>query len=233
MEHICIVKKGAILFRYDLIEPPMDWEVNYKSIEYSLNGLGKPKNLANYFFFFSNEDVARKTASVAVKNTAKEKDGYWLTSAYVLRDLNLLCLCGNDTLYNLIKLHEAGFDVMTDEFSFYNNGVYKHFSELKEPFEKFLNSDFFDIERKLALRDTIVKPFDKYGFPFGLLGQTLTDYENGIPFAKLLADKGYDGYVFDESVGGHTVCLINDVVTGNFPALSKPEKRKVCTMEFL
>lgn len=40
MEYKCTIKKGEILFRYDLSEPPVNWSPDYKSIEYSSKNKG-------------------------------------------------------------------------------------------------------------------------------------------------------------------------------------------------
>ena len=225
MEYKCTIKKGEILFRYDLSEPPVNWSPDYKSIEYSSkNKGGGCKNMANNFFFYSNEVVTKNTAVVAMSKLAEKE--YWLTSTKTSRNLNLLCLCGRDTFCNLLKLHESGINIFTDDFSFYF-GKEEKLSILKEPFEEWHKCDVFDIERKIELRNRLIQPFENSNCPFGLLGQVLTDYENGIAFTKLLTERGYDGYVFDESVGGHTICLINKVVIGSPTALSKPLRVKI------
>lgn len=225
IDHKCIIKEGSVLYRYDLMEPPVNWDSDYKSIEYTYKKFGKAKNAASNFFFFSNEDVAKNTAKVALSKQGKKE--YWLTTATNSRDLTLFCLCGDDIFFNLLKLYESDINVFTDDFLISFDMEDKFFSILKEPLEEFVECDVSDVERKIELRNRLVQPFENSSCPFGILGQTLTDFDNGIFFSNLLAEKGFDGYVFDESDGGHTICLINDVVMKSPTALSSPQKEKI------
>ncbi len=102
MEYKCTIKKGETLFRYDLSEPSVNWSPDYKSIEYSSKNKGECKNMANNFFFFSNEVVTKNTAVVAMSKLAEKE--YWLTSTKTSRNLNLLCLCGGDTICLINKV---------------------------------------------------------------------------------------------------------------------------------
>lgn len=230
MNCICSIEKGEIIFRYDLDEPPCCWDINYKSKEYNSNRFQHPKNMAGNFFFFSNEDVTKNTALEALKRQVNQQM-YWFTTAKVNRDLILLNLCGGNVFQNILKMHELGLDIFSDNLKFYHIKDMKSFSDLKEPFFEFKDyikgCQIDDIERATELIKIIESPFRIEGCPFGLLGQILTDFENGLFFCKLLEDRGYDGYVFDESKGGHTICLRRDVVTENPSALSEPKKQCV------
>ena len=221
-----IIEKGVTLYRYDLTEPPMNWDSDYKSMEYiAYKKCGMTKNAAGNFFFFSNEEVTKNTANIAMSKLGKKE--YWLTTATISRNLNLLSLCGDDILFNLLKLHESGINVFTDDFLFSFNMEEKSFSILKEPLDEFAKCDVYDVERKINLRNTLVQPFETHYYPFGVLGQTLTDFGNGIVFSKILIENGFDGYVFDESIGGHTICLINEAVMKSPTALSNPMRKKI------
>lgn len=226
IEHNYIIEKSATLFRYDLTEPPVNWDSNYKSVEYAYVKWGKTKNAAKNFFFFNNEKVTISTAEVAVSNYKEGDNDYWLTTATVLRNLNLFCLFGDDIFFNLLKLYDSEINVFTDDFLFNFGTETKSFLILKKALDEYIKCDVLDFDRKIELRNELVQPFVNPNCPFGLLGQTLSDFNNGIAFTKLLAENGYDGYTFDESLGGHTICLINDVVMRTPTALSKPKREK-------
>lgn len=205
---IALIKKGEILYRYDLIKPPTELSDEYRSIEYDFQKFGKCKNMANLYFFFSNEEGTHNTAKVAMKIC--DKDKYWITKLEVLSNLLLLDLSKKRTAYlMLLALFENDIDVLNDNFKYIDNvtGNSYYLSDLCKTFEQSLEIS----DEKVALIDEINAKLDclQYLGRFSYLGQTLTDFENGVSFKKILEQKQYDGYVFSESVGVDTVCLIN------------------------
>lgn len=60
-------------------------------------------------------------------------------------------------------------------------------------------------ERMMAAK--IVDDFF-YSLP-PLLGQSLTDFQNGHAFKQLLQEHGYEGYIFMEEFDSNTYCLLS------------------------
>lgn len=60
--------------------------------------------------------------------------------------------------------------------------------------------------KRINAADEINK-FFFYNAPY--LGQSLTDYENGILFKSILEEKNYEGYVFFENPESNTYCIFN------------------------
>jgi len=203
---IALIKKGEILYRYDLIKPPTELSDEYRSIEYDSQKFGKCKNMANLYFFFSNEEGTHNTAKVAMKKCNKDK--YWITKVEILSNLLLLDLSKKGTAYlMLLELYENNIDVLNDNFKYNVAGNSFYLSDLYKTFERSLEIS----DEKVALIDEINAKLDcpQYLGRFSYLGQILTDFENGFRFKNILEQKQYDGYVFSESVGVDTVCLIN------------------------
>lgn len=81
-----------------------------------------------------------------------------------------------------------------------------------------VNKIIYKIEQHFIVNDYV-----------GLLGQRLTDLENGIPFSKLLQERQWDGYIFNEAnrqEGTDTVCLINSNAL-NSPICIKIEENNI------
>lgn len=163
--------------------------------------------MANLFFFYSNEDGAHNTARIAARKCGKE--GYWITKVEVLSSLILLDLAHKNNAYlMLLELFEDGIDVLTDDFEYRDNvlGSLCKFSRLRKTFE--LSLDISD-EKEILIDEVNAKlECPQYYGAFSYLGQMLSDFENGIYFKNILRQKQYDGYVFSESVGVNSVCLI-------------------------
>lgn len=200
------MQTDCLLYRYDLNKPPKEWDIEHKNPEYIING--KSKNVADLFFFFENKFVTYMTADKAMSNKYTE---FWLTKTKIKESLNLLDLRGGGTIAMLNTLFYNGINIFVDDMYIQNCNEEIKFSDLKEDFDYFM-SDFrfeYNLVKIQASFNRVNSYFIAPGCPFSLLGQILTDGDNGIVFKQKLIKAGYDGYIFDESLDGSTICLIN------------------------
>lgn len=68
---------GYMLYRYDLEEPPAEWDETYKSIEYKYDTHIphlKVKNVIGAHFFFENRETAYHTGCIAARKHNKIMD---------------------------------------------------------------------------------------------------------------------------------------------------------------
>lgn len=215
------LKEGTKLYRYDLQLPPNIWSIDYRSLEYSetVNN-GYNKNHVGFLFFFDNEEVAVNTAKVAYRNRGLDK--FYLTSTETLHYLNILDLTGcSNPLLMIQKLYTEGMDILRDTYHLYTDNGNHSLSVLKDIVNYNLCIGINPLERDVETIEKNTLLLQKYlsrsGYPYTILGEILTDFANGIEFKKELIAKGYNGYSFDESVGGHTICLLDS------HCLSKPQ----------
>ena len=198
------------LFRYDLKCPPPAWSNDFYSVEYSKDNKGetKYKNNAGLFFFFENKNAAMLTAEKAMNRFWGSK--IWLTSTTTKEEANLLDLRGGATLAMMNLLWCADIDIFNQNMTVSGMGDdTTSLSCLETLFFRVIDSNVPNDEDYHKAYLDLHKPFVCPGNPFSLLGQRLTDYENGSIFKQLLKEKNYDGYIFDESFGGSTICLLN------------------------
>lgn len=219
------LKKGTKLFRYDLEAPPQSWDINYRNQEYtSISIDGYQKNHFGFFFFFNNDEVAYNTAIIACKKSRLSK--FYFTQAETNNDIKLLDLTGcSDPLLMFFKLMEKDIDVLTCDYHIYTSKGTPSLEILRYAVNYNLCIDVDPLDREVEIIQHNVTLLHSYlspdGYPYTILGQLLTDYANGESFKIELASRGYDGYCFDESEGGHTVCLLD------YNALSSPQTRIV------
>lgn len=207
------LKKGTKLFRYDLEEPPQSWDVNYRNQEYThINIDGYRKNHWGFFFFFDNENTMYNTAKIACMKLEYRK--FYITQAEINKCIKLLDLTGcSDPLLMFNKLIEKDIDVLTNKYHIYTSKDTPSFEILREAVNYNLGIDVNPLERDFEIIRSNVTLLQRHlscqGCPYTILGQLLTDFANGAAFKKELILRGYDGYIFDESEGGHTVCLLD------------------------
>lgn len=207
------------LFRYDLAEPPVLWDSDYHSLEYTIadNKEVIHKNQAGLLFLFDSESTTIKTAELAMSHHNKTE--FWLTTASVTKPLRLLDLRGGATLVIFNNLNVSGIDVFKSSLTIDGLKGSIPLADLEPLYDCVMqNIVGWDEYRDKWMQ--LHEPFIYPGSPYSVLGQRLTDFENGGIFKSLLCAKEFDGYIFDESLGASTVCLFD---SNN---LSAPESTK-------
>lgn len=205
-ENIIILEPGDLLYRYDLGEKlDAEWLTDYSSPEYSFSEYG-PKNKIGLFFFYNDISAAKNTLAQAVYNQKKIGTIYnygTITSCQVIDDIRLLDLeTGLYSCSDKIRfLHQIGLNVITERF--YNYQFKRPYSELKDTFEDLLSTNK---SLSLAAENAINEFF--HNFP-PLLGQSLTDFDNGETFKEILENNGFEGYMFMEDFISDTYCLLS------------------------
>lgn len=213
---IMIVNKGTTFYRYDISSEPLpkDWDDTLKSIEYSNTAFG-PKNQVGFFFFYDNQETAESVGRIAINRTNSTRSMI-ITSCQIVEDINLLDLTKYDgvlldvqsdhplTLLNILKSY--GINVLTEGFHRYNTDVIP-FSSLADDFSLVhqpVTNDLIQIKNRINAA-TRINEFFYDCIPF--LGQSLSDFANGLTFRDILENHEYDGYLFLEEPSSPTYCL--------------------------
>lgn len=205
-ENSIVLEPGDKLYRYDLGEKlDAEWLTDYSSPEYSFSEYG-PKNKIGLFFFYNDISAAKNTLAQAVYNQKKMGTIYnygTITSCQVIDDIRLLDLeAGLYSCSDKIRfLHQIGLNVITELF--YNYQFKRPFSELQNSLEDLLSTD----QSLSSAAENVINEFF-YNFP-PLLGQSLTDFDNGEVFKEMLENNEFEGYVFMEDFISDTYCLLS------------------------
>ncbi len=220
-----VIPKGTTIYRYDIASPPEKWSDDYRSLEYKdwIMG-GHKKNHGGFYYFFSNKQVAVNTAKVACAKANKKE--FILTECTITTHTYLLDLAGcRNTVLMFLKLKSLGIDVLTDNYHIYTDHDCHALSLLKEPSEYILSESISSSDKDIDLLEKYNNTIQSYlnipGCPYSILGQTLTDFANGIKFKQELRDHYFDGYCFDESIGGSTIRLLDS------SKLSPPSQQRI------
>lgn len=228
--------KGSKLYRYDLAEPPHQWSIEHKNPEYQYNS--KSKNQFGGFFFFNSLYQAVGTCKAAFDRYKREYQCAWLTECETICDVSLLDLRMELTISaTLLDLYKGGIDIFNDNFHVYSNkGPQITFSIFKKDIESFAQivevQEWYRNKEKNRTVDDFIYKIEQHFIAndnVGLLGQRLTDLENGILFSNLLRERQRDGYIFNEAnrqEGTDTVCLINSDVLSS-PKCQKYDNSKI------
>lgn len=201
-----ILEPNDKLYRYDLGKKlDAEWLTDYSSPEYSFSEYG-PKNKIGLFFFYNDISAAKNTLAQAVYNQKKIGTAYnygTITSCQVIDDIRLLDLeTGLFSCSDKIRfLHKIGLNVITEPF--YNYQFKRPYSELQNVLEDLLSTD----QTLSSAAKNIINEFF-YNLP-PLLGQSLTDFDNGEAFKEMLENNKFDGYVFMEDFISDTYCLLS------------------------
>jgi hypothetical protein len=206
---ILTVEKGLSLFRYDIQQPPQNWDEKYVNIQYDFSDKGMgAKNQANLFFFSDSEKQAKALGYAAAIEHRKDK--YFLSTTKLIEPIKILDLSNCTSNYLIIKrLEEVKLNVFTDEFKTYNEeGTFK---QLKEIYDQ------SKIETDEIKRVNLLNKLKLHGnssvTSVGLFGQRLTDFKNGPLFKEIMRKEipGIIGYRFMEcdSPQGLTYCLFD------------------------
>ena len=205
-ENSIFLEPGDKLYRYDLGEKlDAEWLTDYSSPEYSFSEYG-PKNKIGLFFFYNDISAAKNTLAQAVYNQKKMGKIYnygTITSCQVIDDIRLLDLeAGLSSCSDKIRfLHQIGLNVITELF--YNYQFKRPYSELQNALEDLLSTD----QSLSSAAENVINEFF-YNFP-PLLGQSLTDFDNGEAFKEMLENNEFEGYVFMEDFISDTYCLLS------------------------
>lgn len=201
-----ILECGDTLYRYDLEENlPNNWDSGYHNIEYSGSAYGF-KNQIGAVFLFDKKSVAKITLAGAINKQAEKGLKYnkvTISIVQVQQEINLLNL-SSGILYcsNLISvLHEIGITITTNDFVNFqrNESFLSIHANLLDLYSK-------DPQKKIESANIINEFFYNR---INLLGQTLTDFQNGRKFKKLLENRQYEGYVFGENPISDTYCIFS------------------------
>ncbi|MCQ2280112.1 MAG: hypothetical protein MJZ49_04840 [Bacteroidales bacterium] len=204
-----ILKAGTELYRYDLSsELPKEWSTDYKSKEYDYGILGC-KNKMNAFFFYDIAGVAESTGKWASFKTGVDK--VTLTSTKLEEDVIFFDLASKSMCdFRDVRefLDVQGIDVLTDDFK-YAITINRRFSNIRQSFQEYRQStNICQRCNSISKINRFFKCMDEgKEVPVRYLLQSLSDFDNGIAFKKLLTDKQYEGYCFSENDNAITYCL--------------------------
>lgn len=233
------MSKGSKLYRYDLTEPPYQWSTKHKNPEYQNNS--KSKNLFGGFFFFNSLYQAVGTCKAAFDRYGEEYQCAWLTECETIREISLLDLRMELTISSaLLNLYKGSIDIFNDSFHVYSNkGPQVTFSIFRKDIETITqiieDIEWYHNQENNRVFNEFVHKIEQHFIAndyVGLLGQRLTDCENGISFSKLLQERQWGGYIFNEAnrqEATDTVCLINSDILGS-PKCIRFEKDNINTL---
>lgn len=205
--------KGTSLYRYGLGDNiPSDWSEVYHSPEYSYADYGFKNQIGAYFFYCDKETALNVmyTAIQKFNELGKRFSNGSMTWTNTLDNINLLDLTGCSRPVEIImKLINAGIDVLTDEFVCHSNKK-QSFSTIRYCCQCIIDGsagiDLIEQVEVIKAAKTIDSFFiDSKEYT----GQVMTDFNNGLRFKELLEEFGYEGYVFDEERTSPTICLLH------------------------
>lgn len=217
-----ILRPGTQLYRYDLKEPPKEWRSDFKNPEYVYPDRGV-KNEIGAFFFFNTLKQAHDTALFSWrKNKDKNRNGIWITKCTISEPIKLLDLRDSIICIELLAAFDkSGFDIFSDKLKSWNGISFSKLAEYIQSVEDIVLSDTNwanDKEITNSVQNSIMglqRILNIENIHIGHLLQLLTDFSNGIHFRKILQEKGYEGYIFNETncpvpiTGTDTICVFN------------------------
>lgn len=208
-----ILSQGTNLYRYNLgTDIPDEWSVEYHSPEYFSKQHGH-KNQIGAFFFYVNEITASNVLSAAIKRATCRGQIYRnniITKCKTTADLEILDITGCERPIQILnKLYDEGIDVLTSEFLCHLNNAMP-FSDIRNSY-KYIedNKKSDDISILTEINNFATKIDNFFDRRVGYTGQLLTDFGNGIHFKRILEEKGFDGYQFNEERSSPTICLFD------------------------
>lgn len=211
-ENSIILEPNDKLYRYNLgINLPSEWSIGYSSPEYFSPKYGR-KNAIGAFFFFDDRQVAKQTLAQAIYNQSEKGNNYTcgtITHCEINNEIRLLdlstglCKCSNI----ISVLCDLGIDVVSDKF-------YNYQKDLPHSCLQDVIGELFSEDKLTAMKAANeINQFFLNCPP--LLGQSLTDFSNGLEFKNILNNIGFEGYAFWENLICDTYCLFNSEKIGN------------------
>lgn len=226
-----IIPSGKWLYRYDLSQPLNEWSMDFHNPEYMFD-FGN-KNQFGGFFFFDSESQAENTGRKSLERYRNQEfEGLWITKCQVTSNSEFLDLRGYMAITAILyDFHQNGIDLFNDKFHEYYSGSKKPFVDLKQPIELLCdiisNPDWYKDREASNDVESVIKFIETYFIDNdtpGILGQCLTDFENGTAFKAVLEENNFEGYVFNEAnglTGTDTFCFLSS------DKLSHPQNRMV------
>ena len=208
-----LIETSEVLYRYDLIKPPNQWDKEFRNEKYNFCNLGH-KNKAGLFFFTNSLDIANDLGKTNVKENGQAK-GFYRTKCTPTSPLKIIDFSCSSSIYVMLRiLKDLDIDVLNDDFKFYGNFDGDNtttFSSWRDSFEAAENEN--NMFRKLKIIQNLKLHPNSNVQDVKLFGQRLTDFDNGIKFKELVISKsneidGYRWVEFDNSKG-LTYCLFD------------------------
>ena len=214
-----IISAGFPLYRYDITRSPKGkWDKDYKSLIYYWPDAG-PKNEIGAFFFFDTEYEA---VEVGREVLGKKKDmirdnnpklSIWITNTVTHENLYMLDLSKCKNVVDLyVTLWNEQIDIFRDDFYRFDslNGsvplsqIKEHVACLATHNDETKSSKLIECKCEILNLYNCIDENNQLAYAC----QGLTDFSNGIIFKDILEEKGFDGYIFQET-DAKTFCLFN------------------------
>lgn len=201
-----ILKNGDVLYRYGLGQDYPDvWCNSIHNLEYCFGQLG-PKNQIGANFFYEDGNTAKRVLKAAIKKQEEKGDiveKATLTTCTVHEDIVLLDLfSGIERCSHMISvLKELNLNVVNNFFYNYQRNTF--YTEIEHDLELLYSGNCTEKIGAAKRIDTFFcnRP--------SLLGQSLTDFNNGVAFKEMLIRNHWEGYVFKEEESSNTYCLLD------------------------
>ena len=208
------------LYRYDIVQPPKEWSTVFKNPEYVYPDTGV-KNQIGAFFFFNSYKQAKDTALFSWrKNKNSNRNGIWITKCTISAPIRLLDLRDSIVCIELLAaLDKVGLAIFSDDLKSWNGISFSELARYIQPIEEIvlLDTNWVNNEETTRKVQNSIKGMQNIlnieNTHIGHLLQLLTDFSNGAYFRELLQEKGYEGYIFNETNcpipinGSDTICI--------------------------
>lgn len=216
---ILSLPKGFQLFRSDINKPPEKWDQTHINPTYNYKGF--IKNKTGNLFFFDNAESANTLGKTY------DQSYHFLTSCCVnidqckIIDFSQCC-----SVYMMFRvLDELGIDVLTDNFKLYSECLPPYLATFKE-----LATAYKETKAGNSFSVYHVKYPGKTAKDIGIIGQRLTDFDNGLAFKKIIDSFGQPlhGYRWCEqnAPACYSYCIFSSKIVSD-PITEKVEVNKI------
>lgn len=229
----CILQSGEKLYRYDIKEPPKEWSTDFKNPEYVYSDTGI-KNQIGAFFFFNSYHQAVNTACCAIIKNANIAKGIWITECTTSKIIKLLDLRDfNFCVELLAAFDKSDYPILTDNFRSWKDISFANMEKGIRSIEDIVLENSIwttNQEQSTRIGKVAAKMEQILSIPndhIGYLLQLLTDYSNGLYFKSILHDKGYEGYIFNETNNFFTIKGTDTICVFSAEKLNSPSCNKL------